>query len=265
MRIHALRTGSVTVKHSFLYPRGGLRRQLDLFTPGPWSAPLPILCWAVEHEGRLLLVDTGESAGANDVPFARFDVSALDELPHALTAAGLDIHAVEDVVLTHHHGDHIDGAHHLDVPLRMHAEELEFASTPFSSAMRRLLRQPIPKPLRAELFTLQERPFGRFGQSRDLCGDGRIVAVGTPGHTPGHISVICVDDDGRHVMLAGDVTDSLEQLLALRPDAVAPDPKVHRATLETVLAHCAEHPTVFLPSHDPDSTARLAARTTVAA
>ena len=62
MRIHALRTGSVSVKQAFLFPRGGLRRQLDLFTPGAWSEPLPILCWAVEHAGRLLLVDTGERA-----------------------------------------------------------------------------------------------------------------------------------------------------------------------------------------------------------
>jgi hypothetical protein len=69
--------------------------------------------------------------------------------------------------------------------------------------------------------------------------------------------VICVDDAGRHVMLAGDVTDSLEQLHSRRVDAVGPDPKVHVATLETILAHCAAHPTVYLPSHDPDSAARL--------
>ena len=90
------------------------------------------------------------------------------------------------------------------------------------------------------------------------------MAVDTPGHTPGHISVICVDDSGRHVMLAGDTTDSLEQLQSLRADAVAPDPKVHIATMKTILAHCAQHPTVYLPSHDPDSAARLAAATTTA-
>ena len=82
--------------------------------------------------------------------------------------------------------------------------------------------------------------------------------MGTPGHTPGHISVICVDDAGRHVMLAGDATDTLEQLQARRADAVAPDTAVHVATLERILAHCAEHPTVYLPSHDPDSARRLA-------
>ena len=84
------------------------------------------------------------------------------------------------------------------------------------------------------------------------------MAVDTPGHTPGHISVICVDDAGLHVLLAGDTTDSLEQLYSLRPDAVAPDAEVHIATMRTILAHCATHPTVYLPSHDHDSAARFA-------
>ncbi len=64
-------------------------------------------------------------------------------------------------------------------------------------------------------------------------------------------------------MLAGDATDTLEQLHARRADAVGPDPKVHVATLDTILAHCADHPTVYLPSHDPGSIARLSAATTV--
>jgi hypothetical protein len=64
-------------------------------------------------------------------------------------------------------------------------------------------------------------------------------------------------------MLAGDATDTLEQLHARRADAVAPDPKVHVATLERILAHCAQHPTIYLPSHDPESVARLTGAITV--
>jgi N-acyl homoserine lactone hydrolase len=89
------------------------------------------------------------------------------------------------------------------------------------------------------------------------------VAVATPGHTPGHVSVICIDDAGRHVMLAGDATDTLEQLHSRRADAVAPDPEVHVATIDAILAHCAQHPTIYLPSHDPESGARLAGAITV--
>ncbi|HTA32972.1 MAG TPA: hypothetical protein VK721_06055 [Solirubrobacteraceae bacterium] len=208
MKIHALNTGTVRVKHSFLFPRSGARRQLDLFLPGTWSEPLPIHCWAIEHEGVLCLIDTGETAAARNVPFARFDVAHDQELRGAMDAAGLELDDVSEVVLTH---ARLDGG-----------------------------------------------PFGAFARSRALSDDGRIVAVETPGHTPGHISVICVEDSGSHVMLAGDATDTLEQLQSLRADAIGPDPKVHVATLETILAHCAQHPTVYLPSHDPESAARLA-------
>jgi N-acyl homoserine lactone hydrolase len=237
MKIHALTTGAVRLKHAFLFPSPGRRRQLDLFLPGPWSEPVPIHCWAIEHEGRLTLVDTGETAAVRNVPFARFEVKREQELPAALAAAGVSLDDVSQVV--------------------------RFVASPFTRVMRRVLRQPLPRGFAPEPFSLDDGPFGAFQRSRALSEDGRIVAVGTPGHTPGHVSVICVDDSGRHVMLAGDVTDTLEQLRSRRADAVGPDPKVHVATLETILSHCSEHATIYLPSHDPESVSRLAGATTV--
>jgi N-acyl homoserine lactone hydrolase len=263
MRIHALTTGTVRVKHAFLFPRAGPRRQIDLFLPGPWSDPLPIHCWAIEHDGRLLLIDSGETAAARNVPFARFDVASEQELPGAIAAAGLSLEDVSEVVLTHHHGDHVDGLAHVRAPVRINQAELRFVATAFSRVMRRALRQPLPAGFAPEPFALDGGPFGAFPRSRALSDDERIVAVDTRGHTPGHVSVICIDDSGRHVMLAGDVTDTLEQLQARRADAVAPDPTAHVATLDAIVAHCAQHPTVYLPSHDPESAARLAGAITV--
>ncbi|MFI4977663.1 MAG: MBL fold metallo-hydrolase [Solirubrobacterales bacterium] len=263
MRIHCLTTGAVRVKHAFLFPSRGARRQLDLFLPGPWSVQLPIHCWAIEHDGRLLLVDSGETAAVRNIPFARFEVAPDQELPAAIAAAGLSLDDVSEVVLTHHHGDHVDGLLHVRAPVRINDAELRFLATAFPRVMRRILRQPLPKGFAPEPFVLDGGPFGAFPRSRALSDDGRILAVDTPGHTPGHVSVICVDDSGRHVMLAGDATDTLEQLHARRADAVAPEPKTHVATLDTILAHCAQHPTVYLPSHDPESAARLAGAITV--
>ena len=263
MRIHALRTGSARVKQSFLFPAHGMRRQLDLFIPGAWSEPLPIHCWAIEHEGLLRLVDTGETAAANNVPFARFEVTREQELPGAIAAAGLKLEDVSEVVLTHAHGDHIDGLVHVHERVLCNEVELRYAASPFPSMMRRVLRQPLPAGFAPEPFALDGGLFGAFERSRALSADGRIVAVATPGHTPGHVSVVCVDDADRHVLLAGDATDTLEQLHSLRVDAIAPDPKVHLATMQTILAHCAQQPTVYLPSHDPDSAARLADALTV--
>ena len=263
MKIHAIQTGSVRVKRSFLFPQPGPRRQLDLFMPGAWSEPLPIHCWAIEHDGVLRLVDTGETAEARNVPFAQMHVSQDQELPAAMAAAGLELDDVSEVVLTHAHGDHIDGLAHVHSRVLVNEAELRFIASPIARVMRRVLRQPLPAGFAPEPFALDGGPFGAFARSRALSDDGRIVAVDTPGHTPGHISVICIDDAGNHVMLAGDATDSLEQLHSLRADAVAPDVKVHVATMKTILAHCAQHPTVYLPSHDPESAARLAAQTTV--
>jgi N-acyl homoserine lactone hydrolase len=258
MKIHCLTTGTVRVKRSFLVPAKGLRRQLNLFLPDAFSEPLPIHCWAIEHDGVLRLIDTGETAAARNVPFARFQVTPEQELPGALVAAGLRLEDVSEVILTHAHGDHIDGLVHLGGRAKVNEVELDYANGAFSRVMRRVMRQPLPVGFAPESFALDDGPFGAFSQSRSLSDDGRIVAVATPGHTPGHISVICIDDEGRHVMLAGDVTDTLEQLQARRADAIGPDPKVHVATLETIMAHAAEHPTVYLPSHDPESGARLA-------
>jgi N-acyl homoserine lactone hydrolase len=263
MKIHALTTGAVRVKHSFLFPSHGVRRQLDLFLPGAFSDPLPIHCWAIEHDGVLRLVDTGETASARNVPFARMEVTRGQELPVAMAAAGLALDDVSEVVLTHAHGDHMDGLPHVRGRVLINDVELRYLASPMPRVMRRVLRQPLPPGFAPEPFVLDDGPFGAFARSRALSDDGRIVAVDTPGHTPGHISVICVEDSGRHVMLAGDATDTLEQLHALRADAIGPDPKVHVATLERILAHCAQHPTIYLPSHDPESAARFAGGTTV--
>jgi N-acyl homoserine lactone hydrolase len=211
MKIHALSTGTVRVKRSFLFPSRGARRQLDLFLPGPFADPLPIHCWAIEHEGIVRLVDTGETAAARNNPFARFEVTHEQELPGALAAAGLAVDDVSEVILTHAHGDHIDGLVHLRGRVLLNDVELRYVDAALSRVMRRVLHAPLPPGFAPEPFELDGGPFGAFARSRALSDDGRIVAVATPGHTPGHVSVICIDDAGHHVLLAGDATDTLEQ------------------------------------------------------
>lgn len=262
MVIHALSTGSVRLTKAFLHPEPGPLRQAKLFLRSPWSQPMPIHSWLLEHEGQRVLVDTGETAAVRDVPFARFSVAPSDELPAALATVGLTPADVDTAVLTHMHGDHMDGAVHLDGPVLVCEAELAFTRSVGARMTARLLRQPVPdvdfRPV-----PLDDGPFGAFAAHRRLTEDGRVLMVATPGHTPGHVSVLAIDDDGRHVLLAGDSADSLEQLLDRRPDAVAPDPQVHVGTLDRILAHGREHPTVFLPSHDPESAARLAAGATL--
>ncbi len=264
MKIHALSTGTVRVKDSFLFARSGPRRQLNLFLPDGFSDPLPIHVWVIEHDGDRILVDTGEVNSVNDVPFAKFDVAPEQELPGALATVGLGASDIDTVVLTHMHGDHMDGAVHLgNAPVLVNAEELDYSRSLVPRFFSKVLRQPIPAKVRFVPTKLDGGPFGKFAASKRLTGDGRVLAVATPGHTPGHISILCIDDDGNHILLAGDATDTLEQLRSRRHDAVGPKPAVTVETIDRIIAHGAEHPLVYLPSHDPESVDRLEARATI--
>lgn len=263
MRIHALQTGSVLLTEAFLHPAAGLRGRLRLLFPGTRAPAVPILAWLVEHDGRRILVDAGETSGVKDLPFARYQVDAADELPRALAAVGVAPAGVDTVVLTHLHSDHCDGAVHVPGPALVSDLEWQAANGFAGRLTRRLTRAPLPAGVDFRPVALDHGPFGAFARSRRLTDDGRVIAVATPGHTAGHMSVIAIDDEGRHVLLAGDATDSLEQLAARRPDAVAPKPAVQVDTIDRILAHGREHPTIFLPAHDRQSVARLAAGTTL--
>jgi glyoxylase-like metal-dependent hydrolase (beta-lactamase superfamily II) len=254
-------TGTVRLKDAFLHARQGPMRQPALLLPGPFSDPMPIHLWLIEDDGRRILVDTGETSDVRDLPFCRFDVGEEDELPAELAGIGLKLDDIDEVVLTHLHGDHMDGAVHLDRPVLVQDAELAYHRKPLTRAQARLIRQPVPDGVDFRPLALDDGPFGAFAASKAL--SERVTAVATPGHTPGHISIVVVDDEGRHVLIAGDATDSLEQLRARRPDAVSPKPKVTVETIDRILAHGRDHPTVYLPSHDPESVLRLGAGATL--
>ena len=263
MRIHALATGSVVLKRAFLHPRSGPRRRLDLFLPGPWSEPMPIRAWVIEHGNERILIDSGETAEVNDAPFARHTVTRNDELPLALRAVGLACEDVSTAVVTHLHPDHFHGAVHLTTPVLVNTAEWADATSLRGRVIQRLTGVALPGGIDFQPVALDNGPFGAFAASRRLTRDGRVLLISTPGHTRGHTSVIAIDDDTRHVLLAGDTTDTLEQLHARRPDAITSNPNLQVQTIDRIHAHAAEHATIYLPTHDPDSVNRLQAGTTL--
>jgi glyoxylase-like metal-dependent hydrolase (beta-lactamase superfamily II) len=92
---------------------------------------------------------------------------------------------------------------------------------------------------------------------------GDVILLSTPGHTAHHLSVLVRDGDLSYI-LAGDTSYTEELMTRQVVDGVSPDPAVSRQTLSRLLAYAQSTPTIYLPSHDPDSAKRLADRTTVA-
>src|SRR6476661_8563398 len=123
MKIHAIQTGTVTIKTRQVQARGhGARRQLNMILDRRWTKPLPILAFAIEHPEGVIVVDTGETARTSDRdyfpkwhPFFRYGlrewVEPEEEIGPQLRRLGIGPGDVRTVVLTHLHTDHAGGLH----------------------------------------------------------------------------------------------------------------------------------------------------------
>jgi N-acyl homoserine lactone hydrolase len=273
MRIHAIRTGSVRIKTAHREGHGSRSlRLLRILTDRNWTEWLPTFAWAIEHDEGVIVVDTGQAShlllehGRSLNPLLRweflFRIEPEEEVGPQLRALGIGPRDVKRVVLTHLHCDHDAGLRHFpDTEIWVARGELQKAQG-LIGRIRGYLPQRWPNWFRPVAMDLDDGPFGPFAASKRLTKAGDVVAVATPGHTADHLSVL-VDDGDITVLLAGDTSYTEALMVAGKVDGVSPDATVSRATLSAIRRFTRERPTVYLPTHDPDSGARLAARQVV--
>ena len=262
--IHPLTTGQVRIHEDMARGRGtGLARRARILRKGPMGERRPIHAWLIEHPEGRILVDSGETHAAHDATFAEFHVTREDELDAQLRGVGVAPGDVPRVVLTHIHGDHVNGLPHVaGATVLAGAKEIRIARSPAAALTRRFTRQPLPPGFAPQPLALDGPAVGAFPSGTELTPDGRVVAVPTPGHTLGHLSVLVVQPD-HHVLIGGDTAYDQAQLQALHVDGVSPKDGVAKATMRRILDHAKAHPTVYLPSHDPESVDRLRATATL--
>jgi glyoxylase-like metal-dependent hydrolase (beta-lactamase superfamily II) len=183
-------------------------RQADALDPlavrdGEWW--LRFRCFALRYDsGSVVLVDLG--VGPSNAP-ARSWAPVPGRLPDELASAGVAADMVDTVIVTHMHTDHIgwttDGT----------------GSAPLFPNARYLLQQ-------SEIATIERRspevkawlldPLRATNQLDGLDGDtvlGRSLRViATPGHTPGHQSVVLESASG-YVLMTGDLLAGMVQLV----------------------------------------------------
>jgi N-acyl homoserine lactone hydrolase len=273
MRIHAIQTGFVKIKTAQVAGQGhGFVRRLAIFTDRNWTEWLPTYAWAIEHKEGVIVVDTGQGAhlletGASYHPFARWEVSFRidreEEIGPQLRALGIGPHDVKKVVLTHLHMDHDGGlAHFQNSEILVASGELRTASG-WAGRIRGYFPNRWPSWFDPTALELAAEPFGPFARSRRLTQAGDIVAVATPGHTANHLSVLVQQEDGTLFFLAGDTSYNERLMLAGMVDGVSADEGISSSTLNSIRTFSQAHPTVYLPTHDPESAVRLANRQVV--
>ncbi len=268
MRIHAIQTGTVAVKVRQREGGGpGPLRLVNTLRDDRWTEPLPILAWVIEHPEGLVVVDTGETARTAEKgyfpawhPYFRLGVREWvapdEEIGPQLQRLGLSAADVRWVVLTHLHTDHAGGlAHFPDSEILVSRTELRQASGTLGRA-RGYLPNRWPHWFSPAPVDLDDGAFGPIRGARPLTAAGDVTLLATPGHTPGHMSV-AVDLHDRLVLLAGDASYTQDLMLDGIADGVTNDVRTARSTLAALRALVDSRPTIYLPSHDPDSPGRL--------
>lgn len=194
---------------------------LDLgrFDVGPGRRTIPILAFLVETGGgaRILIdggfppayaADAEAAAEADGLPsFGRLvGYHAGQTLPGALAALGLAPADIDLAVLTHGHVDHVGALPLLSCPLALTARERADPRPRYFGRVR-----PLAWP-GVETLTID--------RETALC-DG-LVLIPTPGHTPGHLSVLVTLPRTGPVILSADAINRATEPAEGYPDAEDP-------------------------------------------
>lgn len=156
-------------------------------------------CYAVEVAGRRILVDCGVGVG----PYPRYG-NMRGEMLNVLAESGLSFADFDTVFLTHAHPDHVGWT--VD----------ESAGRPRFANARYLVherdwrhfggRETVPPYFKRFIQPLHDAGVLELLQSETEIAPG-VTALETPGHTPGHMSLL-VQSRGEGFVIAGDVLNS---------------------------------------------------------
>ncbi len=266
LRLHMIQTGWVSVKtpHRRWTGPDALRLPAVILSRS-FTEWMPVRAWVIEHPDGLFVVDTGETAAMTDPAShlacspgdawfygrnLRFTLTPDQEIGPQMRALGLDPARVRDVVMTHLHSDHTGGMKYFPTA-RFLISQVDFGG--------HLGAVPCAMPDGLQRIPLTYTPgdFRSFGRGANLTPDGSITVVPTPGHSPGHQSVV-LRHGNRTWIIGGDAAFNIGQVLNNDMAGIVADPKAARATLATLRSELGQGKTLFLASHDPDNAAALA-------
>jgi N-acyl homoserine lactone hydrolase len=199
MSLSVLPSGRIEARAAFAF-RGGSFAELR---------PFVLAAVLVRHPRGDLLIDTGlgrdvETHVTLSPRLGRAFMQLERGTPAGdqLRAQGIEPSALAGVVLTHAHWDHVSGLDALPgAPVWIAAEEQDFLAVGGEhTALARHL-----ETVGWQRYGFDGGPYLGFARSRDVWGDGSVVLVPAPGHTPGSTLVFVTLPSGARYAFVGDL------------------------------------------------------------
>lgn len=227
--------------------------------------PIPVLAVAMRHEqAGLIIYDTGYGDLSDRMPglfgyLYRWLLKPRSApLADTLVQSGMHAEGVSWVVISHFDPDHVGGLHELpNAGVIADIAAWTELNSRRARIWRRMARLAIPSDLaaRVRLVDTADGPV-------DVFGGGSIIALGMPGHAPGHLGLIVTDRDRTRYLLCGDAVLRSSDVRAgrLGPYKWAADDRQNaKLTLEKLAAMADQHQALLVPSHCPEIANRLLA------
>jgi glyoxylase-like metal-dependent hydrolase (beta-lactamase superfamily II) len=201
MKMHMLSGGHLRGRRSTYFPDAADGETIEL----------PVSCVLLRHTQGNVLFDTGCHPSIADDAEARWGSLAKllipimtreDTVPVGLKAIGLSPGDIDVVICSHLHTDHCGcNAFFGKATVIVHAQEIEIAKS--ADAARRGYFD-VDWDCGSKLQVISDQ--------LDVMGDGRIVLVPLPGHTPGMMGALVELDRSERFLLASDALSVRENL-----------------------------------------------------
>ncbi|MGN6556820.1 MAG: N-acyl homoserine lactonase family protein [Solirubrobacterales bacterium] len=277
--VEPLVAGQVEWPRAMMVSPGGrmvtAKLERELLT-GKGAVSIPDPAFLIRHPSAgAILVDTGlhpsiatdasENFGSLAARFGKITLEPGEDVPSQLRERGLDPGEIPIVVMTHLHLDHASAISEFPNSTFVVSEaEWQAAAhgpRPLENGYRRSHFDYAFEYRTVDFDRANIDSYASFGRTFDLFGDGSVRLAFTPGHTAGHMSVVCRLAQ-RDFVIGGDCVYVLAQLDRSEPGQPRPqDAHNLRRSLQELRLFRSQFPdAIITPGHDPDFYSRAEQR-----
>ena len=234
----------------------------SVWTPGEnvgRSIEFSSTCWLIKHGSEWLLWDSGVPEAAHNDPLGwstlpKLIVYHLDRtLTDQLAEIGLKPGDITHVAISHTHGDHIGNMGLFsDSKVLMQQAEYNWINSGNGpndnvNQLIALARKLLGNPKNLQL----------VDGDADVFGDGSVTLVSTPGHTPGHQSLLVHLKNSGFIILSGDVAHTAENFKKDIVPSLNTNKEKTIASMDKIRQMIATYEAKFFINHDKEETDTL--------
>jgi N-acyl homoserine lactone hydrolase len=256
---HAADEARSTVERMYVLNCGESRTtDLSMWSPGfnvgkVWD--FSDNCYLIKHAKGWMLWDTGMSDAIANMPEGMKAAGGLltlrvtKTLASQLSELGLAPTDITRLAISHFHGDHCGNAN-LFTAATLYIQEPEYEAA-FGAEPAKFNFSP------AFYDKLRANPMMKLNGDHDVFGDGSVVILSTPGHTPGHQSLLVRLPKSGAVVLSGDMVHFEENWVNRRVPARNFDREQSVRSMARIAEILAQENAELWINHDKTQSARI--------